>query len=303
MNANKAPSAEMSLWERIRDESELIAIFVLFLAVLIAHETLVEIAEKTSLLGIVKVWLVLLGASLIFFVWVVRYGLNKTRDALRQMLDARLNPLTDVLRVTARNIELNNLEGLVNAKIIQPERAILELEKTVDKSIWVCSPDFRFELGVMGAESYMDVIADNLVRGIPYYYFVPLAQDTVVAVERFSDGLETALSSRLTDTKSIESAMQRVHVVGLSAEHYPATEALGSAVYQFRNRLDVYVGYFPAGKDGWNITLSNQSANGANGESAQHITATLGRLYHLLDAAKSSRLTLPNIGIQYYAKK
>ena len=66
MNANKAPSAEMSLWERIRDESELIAIFVLFLAVLIAHETLVEIAEKTSLLGIVKVWLVLLGASLIF---------------------------------------------------------------------------------------------------------------------------------------------------------------------------------------------------------------------------------------------
>lgn len=291
-----------TIWEKIGEESELIAIFVLFLAILIAHETLVEIANKTTLIGIVNVWLVLLGSSLIFFIWVVRYGLNKTRNVLKNLLDERLNPLTDVLRVTARNIELDNLQGIVKGGVIQSESETLNLEATVDKSIWVCSPDFRFELGVMGAESYIDVIAGNLGRGIPYHYFVPLGQETIVEVERFSDGLEAALNRRSLEPSEVQAAMKLVDVVALSTEQYPATEALGSAVYQFKTGRDIYVGYFPSGQDGWNIILSNQAVDGVGSKWGQQITATLGRFYYLRTTALNSLPKNSQMKLNYYAK-
>lgn len=308
MKESRASNSE-GLWARVKEESELIAIFFLFLMVLIAHESLLEISKQAGVAHIFRVWVILLCAAVGFFVFVFRSALRQTQRMVVELINDKIGPLSQQLSFAVQEIgDKSMLDEMKRGESVLPEMKVMDLEKTVTKAVWVVSPDFRYELAEDENESYVHVIADNLIRGVKYYYFVPADGVTGTLVRRFEAALRAYCEERLVTGQALAEVLSRITVVSLTVKSYPATAIFGCALYEINEMHSAFVEYFPKGSAAWNLVVRNgASAGAAKGAASLNSGATeirgtillRGRFEQMLaDAEKAQRNT--GYGVKYY---
>lgn len=244
------------LINRIKEEFELIAIFVVFLAVLIAHETLIEIHEKAAFKDVLKAWLTMLGAALLFFVFVFRVAIKQSRREVVRIIEEKLGPISLKLAFAVKNIEEGAIhDAIKDGRYLLAESEVMKLEGEVKRAVWVVSPDFRYELGDGAEANYTAVISKNIRGGVKYNYFVPHDGTTSTYVDRFESALRESLARDSVEASKIDSLLENVTVVSLPIEKYPATAIFGCALYEIDPGDLAFVEYFPRGAPAWNVVV------------------------------------------------
>jgi len=301
--SNEHSSNISRLLDKIKEEIELIGIFVVFLAVLLGHATLVKIESHATLGDIFLAWVVLFAVALSFFVLVFRIAINQTKKVLLKSIDDHLGGTSRLLKMVATHVEQNNLLALTRERrLLMSELDIKELESKVERAVWVVSPDFRYELGEPGYEDYTGVVANNILRGVNYFYFVPCDTGTGTQVRRFESTLRKYLKGADIADGTINLALRNVTVVGLLPMDYPATALFGCALYETSDTSAIFVEYFPHGASGWNMVLLDAATRPQGFENHHELQATIrfkGRLEQLL-SLKGQKECSSEYGVRYY---
>lgn len=310
-SAEVKKSGVEGLFERIKDEAELIAIFLVFLAVLIAHESLIEIHEKAAFKDILKAWLAMLGAALIFFVFVFRVAIKQSRRDVVRIIEEKLGPISSKLSFAVKNIEEGAIhDAIKDGRFLLAESEVMKLESEVKRAVWVVSPDFRYELGDGADANYTGVISKNIRNGVKYNYFVPHDGTTSTYVDRFQSALRESLSREVTDPTKVDALLENVTVVSLSVDKYPATAIFGCALYEIDPGDLAFVEYFPRGAPAWNVvvrdghvaTLAGGGLRNVGPEPSTEIRGTImlkGRFEDLLSNASKGQRSSAH-AIRYY---
>ena len=227
-----------------------------------AHESLSTIAKKAPLLEIFVVWLVLLAAALAFFIFVFRKAMRQTKRGIVQLIEDRLAPVSQQLGFAVQAVsDRSLLDEITKGQYVVKEALVMEIEESVRKSVWVVSPDFRYELADHDTQSYTRVIANNILKGVKYFYFVPQDGTTEALISRFEASL-TNYFKKIEIAESVaDSSLCKITIVSLPVGKYPATAIFGCALYEIDELNSVFVEYFPKESASWNLVVRNVVAS------------------------------------------
>jgi hypothetical protein len=254
----------------------------------------------------------MLGAALMFFVFVFRVAIKQSRREVIRLIEEKLGPISLKLSFAVKNIEEGAIhEAIKDGRYLLSESDVMRLEGEVNRAVWVVSPDFRYELGDGADANYIAVISNNLKRNVKYNYFVPHDGTTSTYVDRFESALRESLTRDSLQIEAIRLLLENVTVVSLPIEKYPATAIFGCALYEIDPGDLAFVEYFPRGAPAWNVVvrdghiaeLAGGGLRNVGPDSSTEIRGTImlkGRFEDLLSGSiKGSRSSVH--AIRYFA--